>query len=96
MNKSVLILGAGLMQGPAIRAAKELGYTAFVVDGNPGAVCASMADVFNVIDLKDRQALADYADLINKNASEGKNGQLAAVFTAASAVFLAASIGCLA
>ena len=82
MNKSVLILGAGLMQGPAIRAAKELGYTAFVVDGNPEAVCASLADVFNVIDLKDRQALADYADLINKNASEGKNGELAAIFTA--------------
>lgn len=38
-NKSCLILGAGLMQNPAILSAKQLGYKTFVIDGNPNAIC---------------------------------------------------------
>ncbi|HBG66251.1 MAG TPA: hypothetical protein DDW78_07245 [Treponema sp.] len=73
-DKYVLILGAGLMQRPAIEAAKELGYKALVVDANPNAVCAPFADRFEPVDLKDKDRLAELA------LSFGS--RLAAVFTA--------------
>lgn len=75
--QSILILGAGLMQKPAILAAKRLGYRAVVVDGNPRAVCAPLADRFEPIDLKDKDALVALADTLNASAEP-----LAAVFTA--------------
>ncbi|MCQ2610153.1 MAG: ATP-grasp domain-containing protein [Treponema sp.] len=75
-EKSVLILGAGLMQRPAILAAKELGFKVYLIDANPKALCVNLADEFKPIDLKDRQAIADYAVELKKN-----NG-LKAVFTA--------------
>ncbi|MCQ2584128.1 MAG: ATP-grasp domain-containing protein [Treponema sp.] len=70
---SVLILGAGLMQGPAIRSAKELGYKVYVVDADEKAVCAKEADVFQKIDLKAKEEIAEYAKNI---------ASLKAVFTA--------------
>lgn len=75
--RSVLLLGAGLMQRPAILAAKRLGCRAVVVDGNPAAVCAPLADRFVPVDLKDRDALAALADSLRSGAES-----LAAVFTA--------------
>lgn len=75
-NKAVLILGAGLMQGPAIKAAKELGFKVYVADGNPSAVCVPEADCFEKIDLKNKEALADFAERIKKE------NELCAVFTA--------------
>lgn len=75
--RSVLLLGAGLMQRPAILAAKRLGCRAVVVDGNPAAVCAPLADRFVPVDLKDRAALAALADSLRSGADP-----LAAVFTA--------------
>ena len=75
--QSILILGAGLMQRPAIESAKKLGYRAVVVDGNPNAVCVPLADRFEPIDLKDREALVRFADELNAG-----NEPLAAVFTA--------------
>ncbi|EMB26980.1 ATP-grasp domain-containing protein [Treponema denticola] len=75
-KKRILILGAGLMQGPAIRAAKELGCEVIAVDGNPNAVCAKEADNFFPIDLKDIPALIDLAKSLKKNGLHG-------VFTAA-------------
>ena len=85
-----LILGAGLMQRPSIEAAKELGYRTLVVDANPDAVCVPFADRFEPIDLKDREALADFA-LSLKN-------EIAAVFTAgtdfsASVSYIAEKLG---
>lgn len=77
-KKSVLILGAGLMQGPAIRAARNLGYRTVAADANPDAACAKEADAFENVDLKDRDGLAALADRING----GKERSLAAVFTA--------------
>ena len=74
--KNILILGAGLMQRPAILAAKELGYRACVVDANAQAVCVPLADTFAPIDLKDRDALLAFA----KALSESADG-LATVFT---------------
>ena len=70
---SVLILGAGLMQGPAISSAKELGYKAYVVDADENAVCVKNADVFKKIDLKAKEEIAIYAKTIPS---------LKAVFTA--------------
>ena len=54
MNKSenILILGAGLMQKPAILAGKNLGFNVVVIDANPNAVCVPLADRFEKIDLK--------------------------------------------
>jgi len=74
--ESILILGAGLMQKPAIMAAKKAGYKAVVVDGNPNAVCSVDADDFRPIDLKDVDSLVALGRELKQN------GGLKAVFTA--------------
>lgn len=74
--KNILILGAGLMQKPAILAVKKAGFRAAVVDGNPSAVCVEFADEFKPIDLKDIDSLIEYAESLQNN------GGLEAVFTA--------------
>ena len=74
---NILILGAGLMQKPAILSAKELGYRVCVIDADEKAVAIPFADVFRKIDLKDKEGILSYAREL-KNSSEG----LAAVFTA--------------
>ena len=76
-KKRVFMLGAGFMQGIAIRAARALGCTVVAADGNPSAVCAAEADEFVHIDLKDTARLIDYARYLQQN------GGLDAVFTAA-------------
>ncbi|MBP7264360.1 MAG: ATP-grasp domain-containing protein [Spirochaetia bacterium] len=55
---SIFILGAGVMQGPAIQAARNKGYHVAVADGDPNAIHARDADVFFNVDLKDREGLA--------------------------------------
>ncbi|WP_294430864.1 ATP-grasp domain-containing protein [uncultured Treponema sp.] len=74
--KKILILGAGLMQEPAILAAKHLGYKSVVVDANKNAVAVSFADEFFPVDLKDRESLLELAKNLNKK------GELKGVFTA--------------
>ena len=74
--KNILILGAGLMQKPAILSARELGYKTFVIDADPKAVAVPLADEFCKIDLKAREEILAYAEKIQK--SKG----LSAVFTA--------------
>ena len=76
-KKRVFMLGAGFMQGVAIRAARALGCTVVAADGNPSAVCAAEADEFVCIDLKDTARLIDYARYLQQN------GGVDAVFTAA-------------
>ena len=76
-KKRVFMLGAGFMQGVAIRAARAVGCTVVAADGNPSAVCAAEADEFVCIDLKDTARLIDYARYLQQN------GGLDAVFTAA-------------
>lgn len=75
-SKSILILGAGLMQKPAIDSAKSLGLKVFVIDANPDAMCVPLADVFKKIDLKAKDEIASYA----LELKEKEN--LAAIFTA--------------
>jgi biotin carboxylase len=59
MNRtsSVMILGAGLMQLPAIRSARARGWRTIVADANRLAPGADLADVFEHVDLKDRAGL---------------------------------------
>jgi biotin carboxylase len=62
--KAILILGAGVMQGPVIRIARQKGYRVCVADGNNKALHAPDADEFLHIDLKDKEALAAAAALV--------------------------------
>ena len=76
-KRRILILGASLMQLPAIKEAKNLGLEVVAVDANPHAVSIPFVDSFENIDLKDVPTLIDFA----KNLCN--NGGLSAVFTAA-------------
>ena len=62
MKPSILILGAGLMQRPAIQAAKSLGCQVVLVDGNPQALCVPEADLFVHLDLKDKEGIKELGD----------------------------------
>ena len=75
--KNIVILGAGLMQKPAILSAKQLGFHTIVVDADPKAVCIPQADEFFQIDLKDREGILELCKRL-KNSAEGLEG----VFTA--------------
>lgn len=75
--KNILILGAGLMQKPAILSAKEEGFTVNVIDADDKAVAIPYADTFRKIDLKDKEGILAYA----KELKASPDG-LAAVFTA--------------
>lgn len=75
-KESCLILGAGLMQKPAILSARECGYKTFVIDADDKAVSIPYADAFKKIDLKAKEEILEYA----KELKEKEN--LAAVFTA--------------
>ena len=72
----ILILGAGVMQLPAIRAAHRLGLFVIVADGNPDAPGKPEADVFEHVDLRDREGMLATA------AKHRDRGGLDAVFTA--------------
>ena len=74
--KNCLILGAGLMQKPAILASKSLGLTTVVIDADDKAVCIPLADKFYKIDLKAKDEIVELAEQLEKN------GGLKAVFTA--------------
>jgi biotin carboxylase len=57
MKERIIILGAGVMQGPAIRTAKAMGLFTVAVDADPQAPCVSLADRFEQIDLKDKEGI---------------------------------------
>ena len=76
MQERIIIAGAGVMQGPALRIAKELGFFTIAVDGSASAPCAAMADQFEQIDLKDQAGIEAFARSL-KN-SGGLSGILTA------------------
>lgn len=76
-QKNILILGAGLMQKPAILSAKELNLRTCVIDADKNAVCVPLADEFEQIDLKDKDKILEYAEKLQKSQIS-----LIAVFTA--------------
>jgi len=61
MKEKIIILGAGVMQGPVISIAKELGFFAIALDGSSQAPCVSLADQFEQIDLKDKEGIENFA-----------------------------------
>ena len=66
-EKGILILGAGIMQLPAIKIAKEMGWFVAAADGNGKAEAASWADIFFTVDLKDREGLFREAERLRRN-----------------------------
>ena len=75
--KNIVILGAGLMQKPAILSAKGLGFHTVVVDADSKAVCVELADEFYKIDLKDKEGILELCTRL-KDSADGLEG----VFTA--------------
>jgi biotin carboxylase len=66
MKETIIILGAGVMQGPVINIAKELGFYAVALDGSSCAPCISLADRFEQIDLKDKEGIEAFARSIQR------------------------------
>ncbi|MDR1410570.1 MAG: ATP-grasp domain-containing protein [Spirochaetaceae bacterium] len=75
-GKQLIILGAGIMQGPAISIAKEMGLETVVADGDSGAMYAPLADRFEHIDLKDKEGV----EALARDLKAG--GRLAGIMTA--------------
>jgi len=77
MQERIIILGAGVMQGPAIRIARELGFFTVVLDGSPSAPCATAADRFEQIDLKNMKGVETFARSLREE-PEGLGGIMTA------------------
>jgi len=56
-QQRILILGAGVMQGPALKIAAEMGLEAVAADADSAAVCIPLASRFEKVDLKDREGI---------------------------------------
>jgi biotin carboxylase len=76
MKERIIILGAGVMQGPAIRIAKEMELETFVFDADTNAPCRRLADHFECIDLKDTEKIEAFARSLKET------GGLAGIMTA--------------
>lgn len=69
---NIMILGAGIMQIPALKEAKKQGHFVICVDGNPKATGKEYSDIFYPVDLKDKQGLLEVAEKFhNKNGLHG-------------------------
>jgi biotin carboxylase len=71
-----MILGAGIMQIPAIDTARDNGWVSIVVDGDASALAADRGDRFEHIDLRDYHRIAERARAYRDA------GELDGVFTA--------------
>lgn len=76
MQKTMMILGAGPLQLPAIKKAKELGYRLILVDYDEQAVGFPLADIKLVVSTLDqeevyRQALIYQPDVVLTSTSDG-------------------------
>ena len=61
--KKILILGAGFLQSFVIKKAKEMGYQTLAIDKNPNSTGFSFADEYEVVDIIDKEACLEYAQL---------------------------------
>ena len=69
---NILILGAGVMQIPAIKKAKEMGLFVICADGNSEAEGKELCDLFYAVDLKDKNGLLELAEKFhNKHTLHG-------------------------
>lgn len=67
MMKKILIIGASVLQLPAIKKAKELGYYVGVLDYNPKAVGVPLADEFYCVSTIDVQGVVNVAESFRPN-----------------------------
>ncbi|QTL96945.1 ATP-grasp domain-containing protein [Iocasia frigidifontis] len=65
-NKSILIIGAGEGQLPAIKQAKDMGLYVVSVDYNPNSIGFKYSDEYKVISTKDIDRVVDFAVKFNK------------------------------
>lgn len=72
----ILILGGGTMQVPALRCARNRGWTVVMADGNPEPAGKDLAHYFENVDLRDAEGMIAMA------ASYGERTGLDGVFTA--------------
>jgi len=75
-KQKILILGAGVMQGPALKIAAEMGLEVVAADADSDAVCIPFADRFEKVDLKDREGI----EALGRSLME--NGGLGGIMTA--------------
>jgi biotin carboxylase len=61
MQERIIIVGAGVKQGPVISIAQELGFFTIAVDGSASAPAIALADQFEQIDLKDKEGIEAFA-----------------------------------
>jgi len=66
-KKSIVILGAGILQAPLIKEAKKNNFFCIVVDKNPNAVGRSLADIFLNISIKDSDLLIKELTSLNQS-----------------------------
>jgi len=92
MKEKIIILGAGVMQGPVIKIAKELGFFTIVLDGSLHAPCISMADQFEQIDLKNKEEIETFARF-TQNSSERLGIMTAGTDFSASVAWVAEKLG---
>ena len=57
----LLILGAGILQIPVIKKAKELGIYTLVADGDPHAAGLTLADCSVVANITDKEVMLEIA-----------------------------------
>lgn len=62
--KKILILGASILQLPAIKKAKQKGYYTIVADMNPNAIGVQYADEFHCVSTIDTEGVANLAEEI--------------------------------
>ena len=62
--KRILILGASILQLPAIKKAKQKGYYTIVADMNPNAIGVQYADEFHCVSTIDIEGVTNLADEI--------------------------------
>ncbi|MDR2543370.1 MAG: ATP-grasp domain-containing protein [Treponema sp.] len=67
MKETLIILGAGVMQGPVIQIAKELGFFTIVLDGSSSAPNIPIANRFEQIDLNDKEGIESFARSIQSS-----------------------------
>lgn len=59
--KKILVIGAGFLQIPIIKKAKEMGYYVYALDGNCNAMGFKYTDEFACIDITDKEKCLEYA-----------------------------------
>jgi biotin carboxylase len=88
MKRRILVLGAGLYNGPVLTQLKRAGFHVLAIDRDPKAPGAALADEFMPIDISDREAVSAWA------AKQGLDGIMPINdYGTRTAAFVAAKLG---